>query len=263
MPTKIFIVVIMLLATSLAAAGEGDSSLPDISDDLSEASVREAFPYLTFLEVDDSFIRAVVGYNGKNTTIINKKLSALPKSHPLYVKEDFEADDILVMETALGSDGVRYYILFSDGPSTDPEFYLVSPRAPGKVWARLYGTALALPGNGAAYIAGRHNELFTRRSKYRYTPGGMSKVEQPFAYIGLKTRTLTAITIYSTPDEKTPVAQLPQGTEIEVLLANEQIEQRQEICLLLKTPLGLVGWAWVPYGQYQATAIQGISYWGD
>lgn len=268
MQTKSFILVALLsLALSAFAeessTGNGEDVKHNNPFDTSRSSIREGFPYLSYLESDETDIRATVGYNRKTTTIINKTRSALPKSHPLYVADEFEADDVLLMETTLGEDGKRYYVLFSSGPSADPEFYIIEPAIPNKYWATLPGNALALPGNNAAYVAGRFNELFTRRSKYLYTTSGLNKIKQPFAYVGLKTSTLTPITIYAASDEKTAVAQLPQGTEIEVLLANEQVEQPRKICLLIKTPLGLVGWAWVPYGQYNATAIDGISFWGD
>lgn len=266
MKTKL-IVLLFLFTTSIIAeeqsprvAAQSNYTNPY---DASESSVREGFPYLSFLESSETYLRALVGYNRKTTTIINTKRSALPKSHPLYVADEFEADDVLLMDTTLGNDGKRYFVLFSAGASADPEFYLIDPHEPEKYWAELPGNALVMPGNGTAYVAGRYNEMFTRRNKYLYLTSGMSEVKQPFAYVGLKSRTLSPVTIYTDPDEKREIAKLPLGTEVEVLLADERVERPQKICLLLKTPFGLIGWAWVSYGQYTATEIDGISFHGD
>lgn len=247
-------------ASQVSSDTDSQQTREAVSHDKSEESLRNAFSGLTLLESHG----AIVAFDARVSKVINKKRSELDVSHPLAVKEDFEADDVLLLQTRLSeTDPLTYYVLFSEGPSADPGFYFIKADAPGKIWAEVAGTALAVPGNGAVYPASRFNNTFTRRSKYSYSASGLKEVSQPYFYVGLKTHTLKPLTIYASPSETQAVAQLPKGAEIEVILTEDKVDKQRRTCFLIKTPFGLLGWAWIPEVQYSSDTVEGISYWGD
>lgn len=228
-----------------------------VSYDQSEDSLKASFSALKFIE------GTLVAYGDRSAKVINKKRSELDRAHPLFVADDFEANDILLLQTKLSeSDLQTFYVLFSEGPSADPEFIFIKNSAPNKIWASLSGTALSIPGNGSVYVSNRFNNTFTKRTKYALTAKGFTEVKQPYFYVGLKTRTLSPLTLYASPASTEVVAQLPKGSEIEVLLTDNKPDKHRT-CFLIKTPFGLLGWAWIPESQYASSVVEGISFWGD
>jgi hypothetical protein len=234
---------------------------PALAHDQSESSLRAAFPTLTFLDSGVS----LVAYRSDVSAVVDRLRSELPRSHPLYLDDGFEADDRLLLETAIcDSDGQAYYVVFSEGPSADPSFYFIkADSSSDQPWAEVPGNTLAIPTLGAVYAANRYNNFFTKRTKYAYSPGGLHEVPQPFFFVGLKTQALKPITLYASPTEDSQVTQLPAGAEIEVLLTDDRQDDLHRTCFLVKTPFGLLGWVWVPETQYQSGLIEGISWWGD
>lgn len=232
--------------------------------DSSESSLRAGFQNLEYLK--DGM--AVVAYAPKHTRVIDKKRSALPKNDPLYFDDGFEADDTVLLKTRLGPEQPAVYVLFSEGPSADPEFFFIladNVRAgrTDKLWAHVWGTALAIPGYDAVYAAGRYNTTFTQRRKYVVNGNGLKEVAQPYYYVGLKTHTRAPITLFASPEARHEVAHLPKGSRVEVLLTDGELDDKRRACYLLKTPFGLTGWIWIPVSQYQSRVIEGISFWGD
>ena len=67
----------------------------------------------------------------------------------------------------------------------------------------------------------------------------------------------------ATPKEDVVVAQLDAGHAVEVVLTDDRADKQSRTCFLVKTPAGILGWAWVPFEQYRAQTIDGISWWGD
>jgi hypothetical protein len=231
-----------------------------VSYDQSEESLRKAFPSLLMLKTG----RAFVAYENREAKLVNRKRCDLDASHPLFVNDELEADDILVMQMKIGEkDRQIFYILFSEGPSADPGFYFIKTDRPNEVWADMPGTALALYGNGVAYVSNRCNNMFTKRTKYLFSDTGIMEVHQPYFYVGLSTHTLAPLTLFDSPKENQIIAQLPKGTPVEVLLTDDARDERRRTCFLIKTPFGLLGWAWIPETQYKAETIEGISFWGD
>ena len=125
------------------------------------------------------------------------------------------------------------------------------------------GTALALPGDDTIYTATRANSHFTKRRQYRVTARGLEPVRQPFYAVDLDTVALRPLVIHATPDETAPVAALPTGAPLRVVLTDDQEDARGRRCFLVKTAGGLLGWVWVKSTQYRAEDIDGISFWGD
>jgi hypothetical protein len=256
---KIFIALALFLACGLCVSSMCVADEQPSAHDLSEESLRAGFPNLKI----EKFGQAWVAYDPGVTTLINKRRAELPRSHVLYFDDGLEANDVVLLETVLsGSD--RYNVVFSEGPSADPMFYFIKVGATSDLpWATIAGNTVAIPHNGALYAASRFNNHFTKRQKFAYQPGGLQEVRQPYFLVGLRTRTLEAITLYASPNEKSVVAQLPAGTEIGVVLTDDREDSDSRTCFLIRTPFGLLGWAWVPSSQYKSGLIEGISWWGD
>jgi hypothetical protein len=258
--------ILLALCTCLLAASIQAAEPAADPHDESVASIQAAFPDLSYLSVkpmDTLGTTATVAYQAKGTTIINKARKNLPATHPLHPTQDLSDDDVLLMETSLGG-AQRYYVVFSLGPSMDPSFYFVRTDAGDEAsWQEIPGTAVAIPGNGFVYAATRTNSYFTKRRKYAVSPGGLRELPQPFYSVALKTRALKPITMYASPDEDAVVAQLPAGHALEVVLTDDKQDKQSRTCFLVKTPMGLLGWVWVPSSQYRADTIEGISWWGD
>ncbi len=252
---RIFAALLALVAMSADALDDQRSY------DQSEKSIKEGFSQLSILKSG----LAVVAYNPSVTKIINKKRGDLPPTHDLFYNEGVEANDDVLIETSLsGADGERFYLIFFEGPSLDPSFYLVSADAKtDKPFAEIWSEAVAIPSTGYIYAAGRTNRMFTERTKYLVKPSGLVEAKQPYSYVGLKTKTLKPITIYSSPNKESVVAQLPEGADVEVLLTNGEKSKDYETCFLVKTPFGLLGWVWVYQSQYDSKVIEGLSWWGD
>ena len=79
-------------------------------------------------------------------------------------------------------------------------------------------------GNGNLYISGHVNSNFDLKRKLTFTEQNITEVEQPHYYVGLKTKTLAAITLYKTKEMKEVVATLPKDYKIEVLLAETSLQ---------------------------------------
>lgn len=248
----------MRLMLVLLAALFSNFTLAD-SFDMSEDSIRNAFSGLTFID------GTLVAYGDRTAKVINKKCSELDHSHPLYTTDEFGSfgsEDTLLLQTQLSeTDHQTFYVLFSEGPSADPQFIFIKANEPKKVWAA--GTALAIPGNGSVYVSNRFNNNFTRRQKFSFTPSGLIEVKQPYSYVGIKTQTLTPLTLYFDSSATKPVAQLPKGSSIEVILTDEKSNNAKETRYLVKTPFGLLGWVWIPSFQNNSTVIDGIFFQGD
>ena len=226
---------------------------------LSKASLISSFSWLSVFQNGE----CTFAFDSTKCTVINTRISQLDTTHPLYQKEDF-LDDLVLVRTRLSSSDLReFLVVFSEGPSEDPNFYFIDLQAPNQIWGQLDGTALAMPGNGAFYIAGRHNRAFTERRKYLFSPAGFREVRQPFGYVGLSTQTRKTIDIFLEPTQKTPIAQLPENSRIEVLISDEQNAIDGHLLLLVRTQFGLVGWVQVPWTTFVSGSIEGIHFIGD
>ena len=198
-----------------------------------------------------------VKYNPKNSEIVNKTLGSYPKDHPLFTDE-FEANDIVILKTKFHSnDQVSFYVVFSEGPSGDPNFYFLSTSLHDKVFGYLGCEEIVIPGNGFVYTKCRANKDYLKRRKYKVEDTGFKEITQPYYYVGLKSRTLAPITIYKEKDTKEPIAKLPSNYAIEVLISDENSYY------LVKTTFGLVGWIHLPSAQYNNEIIKGIYFQGD
>lgn len=204
----------------------------------------DSFEDLSVMHVKDNDM-ITIRYDRNITEIINKPIEG-------------EAEVKVLVTRLLKSSPARYLIVFDPGPSADPQFiiYQVVGDTNKKIIS-IPGEELIIPGNGVIYSSGFANMMFNTRRKFQFSGGLVEEVKQPYYYVGLTTNVKRAITLHEDLTYKKPVAQLPEGANVEVLLSKGND-------YLLKTPFGLVGWFKINYGeQCGSEAIEGICYHGD
>ena len=161
--------------------------------------------------------------------------------------------------------GKKMQIIFSNGASDDPyfEFYVVSDK--GEYTKPVLGvaaTTLYVPNGKNIYAEGWTNSMFNHRRKFSFDGTVFQEVKQPMYYVGIQTTVQNIepnkksyLTLYQDKKKSKKVAVLPQGSEIEVLLADGPE------WYLVRSSFGLVGWVYVTQGLYR-TKI-GVRFAGD
>jgi len=229
----------------------------DPGDD-SVASAEAAYPALAWITDGD----ATLAYQPAGARVIKQPRALLPKQHPLHLVGDLPQDDVVLLETTLRGAG-KVWVVFTQGASFDPAFYMVREAEPTRRWAEVDATVLAIPGDDTVFTATRANSHFTRRQQYRLTSAGLKLLRQPYFAVDLDTVALKPLALYATPAGNDLVTTLPPGAPLRVVLTDDQPDAHGRRCFLVKTPGGLLGWAWVKSTQYPAEDIAGISFWGD
>lgn len=150
----------------------------------------------------------------------------------------------------------RYIIDFDSGPSADPAF-VVTDEKTGAVLGSIGGESLIIPGNGFLYVSGRANNLHQAQAKYTIRDGKLVEIEQPFSYVGLKSKAKVPLKLLAKKDGGEVIANVPEGESLEVVLRDGEH-------LLIKTNFGLLGW-WKANTSVMAdnAEIEGIYYAGD
>jgi hypothetical protein len=163
-----------------------------------------------------------------------------------------------LIKTKINKDQDKWYtITYDPGPSSDPMFridYINGSKS--EEIAVLYGEELIIPGNGLLYTKCRSNSYFEKKSKFKLENNKITEIKQAAYYVGVKGKTLKAITLYSDKEQKQILASLPENYSIEVLI-NEDDDN-----YLIKTPFGLVGWIKLSPG-YLMPIIEGMTWQGD
>lgn len=173
-----------------------------------------------------------------------------------HVSKESDIPTVDVLDTRIDrTSRDRFTITYTDGLSADPGF-LISPVGTDVIVGDIWGLELFIPGNGAVYVTGHTNNHYNQRKKFIMKNGKLVEIRQPFYYVGLDSKAKQDITLFSDKSEKEPVASIPSGTKLTVLLSQGEH-------YLIKTPMGLVGWAhFVDHGQ-GAQLIEGLYYRGD
>lgn len=151
----------------------------------------------------------------------------------------------------------KYYIGFYPGPSDDYTIVIAVMNTSKKIIPILEVNAIKvyIPGNGYIYTEGHTDNMFNQRRKYKILGNKITEVKQPFYYVGKKTKTTMAITLWSDKSQTTKVAVLPKDYEVGVVLNSGS-------WYLLKTPFGLMGWHKIVSGSTR-TSLECIFYNGD
>lgn len=228
-----------------------------------DTDIVKAFPGLKSVEAPNA---GVTIYYAPSLTVVLSGEAATTKIW------DGEATADRPIRTQLLGDGNGYFIVQCDsGPSVDPNCHFVQDLPTGGTRdvpikfadskderLALFGLRFILPGNGKVYVDGHMDTNFNERHKFEWKDGAFVEVKQPFLYVGLDSTTIKSLVLYSERDFKNPVAQLPTGSTVTVLLNVSGTDD-----YLLKTPFGLVGWTKITTEAHNATVINGIYFQGD
>ncbi|MFB6320829.1 hypothetical protein [Saccharicrinis sp. FJH54] len=242
---RILLIIAIFICSSLNFIGQ-------------EKKIPESFSYLKSVELLSDFNIEQLGtpeffYNPEITEVINRPIDS---THILYKEW---AVDICLHEFAITkidkNSNVKYHICFDYGMSYDPNFtiYKVVNDSPKHILS-VNGMKMYIPGNGNIYIEGHTNNYFNERRKFKLSNDSIVEVNQPFKYVGIKTKSNGVLKLYSTMNQKELVAVLPKNSEIEVLINMGNY-------YLIKSSFGLVGW-W-EFDGYYSEDIKEIFFNGD
>jgi len=191
---------------------------------------------------------------------------ALPKSESASSLEMLNQEEMpsipLVYPIISENQTVKFLCCYSDGPSGDPNFELYKVIKPGEYEyiTSFAGEAIFFTGNGYIYTRCRSNNNFLKRQKWYFNGTTAVENKQPYYYVGLTTKTLKNIQLYSDYACKEKLAVVGANSEIEILLT-EYAETNTKF--LIRTPFGLCGW-WIMDRDYPfSEEIEGVSFSGD
>ena len=245
----------MLILMTSCSSSDGQQDAPEKNQ---ETLISRPFPELFEITNSDELLSHLYIDTDK-AEIFNKKLKDLDKNHPLFTDIDCESEMTLLAITPLDNSKKKYAIVYGYCP--EPEFHIYAADDLAKFYGSVGGLNMYVTGNGNLYVSGHVNSNFDIKRKLTFAENNIKEVEQPHYYVGLKTKTLAAITLYKTKEMKEVVATLPKNYKIEVLLAETSHEH--EDFYLVKTDFGLIGWTKIKAGQYQSVEVEGIFWNGD
>ncbi|MCC7223060.1 MAG: hypothetical protein IT273_04990 [Chitinophagales bacterium] len=229
----------------------------------------QSFNHLKTLKTPAGTLR----YNAEVTRIINRPDPSLseftPFGEPILVLAETELD----RKTAK-----KYLIAYDPGPSDDPSYLVLDAanRKAIKVVASLWALNLVVASNGLLYTSGHTNTMYDKHCKYELERDTIVEVKQPFYYIGLASELYKPFTLYADREMTQPIAQLPKGSKVTVVLAEEypnpDMPDYPLERFLFATPFGLTGWTRIesmqadgsddPAAEYM-TGVKGIYFAGD
>lgn len=113
-----------------------------------------------------------------------------------------------------------YDVAASDWPSMDPHFtfYEVEGNKTIGQIGDLRGEELTIREDGSLVVYSRTNHYFGEYSLYEIRDNEFVEIDQPFRYLGLKSKTLEPVPVYSSMTAKEPYRTLALGTEVELLM---------------------------------------------
>jgi hypothetical protein len=149
---------------------------------------------------------------------------------------------------------------YSEGASADPCFIIhrIEECGPRRLAPGIDGLEFEAPGDGFFYVRGHVNSWFDVRRKFAVVDGNLREVRQPYYYIGLETRTIDQIKLYSRESCIELIGYIPKGAPVTVVLSDGWD-------FLLKTDHDVLGW-WRPRNTSQhqrAQEIEGVFFRGD
>lgn len=195
----------------------------------------------------------------------NYKVFAQPNSKiatNVHIEDEWGEDAFPVIFVKISpNQSKNILVCYSEGASDDPcyEFYTVNNGNYDFLFS-VQGTQIFIPGNGFLYVSGHTNNIFDKHKKFRFTGKGVVEVPQPYYYVGLKTKTLQNIQLYSDYNCTKKLAVVAANSKIEVVAAEFSVDCKK---FLIKTPFGLLGW-WKLDNDYPSSKkIKGLYYAGD
>jgi hypothetical protein len=229
-----------------------------VFDVYSQVKIHKSFENLTrldFMVKETTMIDESISFNSLTTEIINKKRYDLDKDDPFYA-EEYDGDILLLIKTKLlKSSDSEYYVCYNTSSG-----FIIFKDSPDNRISFVNASKLVVPGNGFIYSEGRHGSSFPVRRKLKLVEDDLIEINQPFYYVGIKSKTLKTIKIYQERDLMNLIATLPKNYEIEVLLCDDDYESD---LYLVRTSFGLTGWTKIEDGATSSTDIDGIYYLGQ
>ncbi len=240
--------LIALLITGLTTSGQ---------------TKKEPFSYLTKIEVGSKteLMEQSISFDASISKVFNVKRSDLPNNDPFHSGE-CDGDKIKVISTKINSSSKDYYVFEYNLTCCCSWGYTIYKNEDySKPVGRISASQLFVPGNGNIYSISHIGTDYLVRKKYRLTGDGIEEVKQPFNYVGIKSKTLKPIKIYSEKEMVNEIASLPENYEVEILISDGIYESEKRY--LVKTSFGLVGWTKLEAGQYKSIDVDGLFYWGS
>ena len=220
------------------------------------SSPPQSFAHLKKVEIEGSaflFVDPSVKCSAKEQGLEENLEELGYQGPPVY--------DVCVLTIA----GKKMQVVFSNGASDDPYFEFYPLNANGEYTKSVLGvaaTTLYIPNGKNVYAEGWTNSMFNYRRKFSFDGATFQEVKQPMYYVGIQTTVQNVernkksyLTLYQDKTKRKKVAVLPQGSEIEVLLADGPE------WYLVRSSFGLVGWVYVVEG-LRYTKI-GVRFAGD
>ncbi len=220
------------------------------------------FSNLTRVSIDSTY-NVFFAYDKKYTRLINKPCFLLDKNDPFYCdKDSVYVDWIIVAKFKNENTKDSSTIVYSQGMSADPAFTITGSN--DKRIKDISCLEFYINGSGTIYTSGHTNNMYDRRRKFQMQNDTIIEIIQPFNYIGLKGKTLKAITLYKDKIGNEIVAQLPKDYEIEILLADGATPDFDlDTNFLVKTDFGLVGWLRLKGDDTYGGILKDLYYAGD
>ncbi len=219
---------------------------------------QEPFSYLEKITINTPsgiFIK----YNKALSEVYNTKFKDLDKNDSFYPEGGPAFYNTKLIKTKIDqSSDKQYYVVYSSGPSGDPQFMFYKTTNTEMPVFRVMALKVYIPGNGNIYVSGHTNNAFNMRRKYKVVNDELVETEQPFYYVGMKTKTLKPINLFASREFKKKTAYLPANYSIEVLL-NEKGTAKY----LIKTDFGLTGWVDLGSVGMMPDKIDKLYYAGD
>lgn len=211
------------------------------------ACARASAAELARLTVDKTAVgEVVVSYEPRLAKVIDKT----------FIIPEAEIKTVEVLRTRLGESPEWYRVVYSEGPSVDPEF-IIYAEAGGteREVFREFGLSLRIPGDGFIYVSGHTNDFFDKTRKFAVGTDGSVEVKQPFYFVGITTRVLEPVDLFDSPELSNAVARVAKGEQVMVVLNRGDL-------YLVRASNGLVGWVRLKQDG-TATQFEAINYAGD
>lgn len=204
----------------------------------------------------------VYGATFKVDTLDKKDIVVKVPDHGFKrIMKKYDNPAVLIIDVAsvyIDSLKKMFTIQYNSGGSADPTFNIKWVDGKKEKEFSIEGTDLDLLSNGEILISGHTNNKFSQRRKVVFKNNKLSEVEQPYYYVGIKSKSLIDIDARVNPDEKSsPVFHVKKGDPVEVILSDTS-----QVYFLIKNNKGLLGWILISENQ-RPTVIKEIFFKGD
>ncbi|WMJ75348.1 hypothetical protein RCC89_19610 [Cytophagaceae bacterium ABcell3] len=225
-----------------------------------QAQGQESFSKLNTLKINtsDSSINSFIKFEGHSSEVINKKFEKLPD----FLVDYCGNDNVRLIRTKINSRKDKYYVITFgayDGWLTG--FTIYEEEKPNRIVGQIKANSIIVPGDGNVYAVSRYYENFEAKKKFSLIDNQLKEVKQPFYSVNLTSYALRPISIYSDIGLSNEIAIVPEDESIEIILSTDT-DSKSDI-YLVRTSIGLIGWAKLRAGQYKSVDVEGLYYWGD